>query len=348
MGAVRIGVDTMDVNVISKYPKLPSNRYEAVFRTAQAGILILEYPSGKIIDTNDYFVNLTGYNCADILHKELWEFGFLGDRDKSIRAFKELLTKNYIRYDNISLRHITGRMVPVEFVGNIYAFDNTIQIQCNVRDISDRVLAQEGLLQAQLQLVEMLFGAITCIGQLVEARDTYTAGHQTRVAKLAVAIADHLKLSSDEIICLRVAALTHDLGKTMISSRLLNKRLPLSPSDWRKIKSHPRIGAALLKPLSGRFEISRVVGEHHEREDGSGYPCGLTAVSISLLSKILAVADVVDAMTNARPYRPAFGLEVALDEITKQAGILFSKDVVKVCTQILRNKNFTLQAGVNQ
>jgi PAS domain S-box-containing protein len=205
-GSRKDWVDAMDVNVICKDTKLPSNRYEVVFRTAQDGILILEHPSGKIIDANDYFVNLTGYSRTDILHKELWELGFLGDRDRSIRAFKELLTKNYIRYDNISLRHITGRLVPVEFVSNIYPIDNSLQIQCNVRDISDRVLAQEGLFQAQVQLVEMLFGAITCIGQLVEARDPYTSGHQTRVAKLAVAIADHLKLSSDEIICLRVAA----------------------------------------------------------------------------------------------------------------------------------------------
>jgi PAS domain S-box-containing protein len=131
-GSRKDWVDAMDVNVICKDTKLPSNRYEVVFRTAQDGILILEHPSGKIIDANDYFVNLTGYSRTDILHKELWELGFLGDRDRSIRAFKELLTKNYIRYDNISLRHITGRLVPVEFVSNI---PSTIHFRFNVTSV---------------------------------------------------------------------------------------------------------------------------------------------------------------------------------------------------------------------
>lgn len=332
----------MDTNIISNFPQIPSKAYETVFRTAQDGILILEYPRGKIIDVNDYFVRLTGYERESIIQKELWELDFLCDQEKSITACNSLLATSYIRYVNISLRHVTGRLVPVEFVSNIYSIDNTLQIQCNLRDISGRVLAHEALLNAQRQVVEMLLGAITVIGRVVEARDPYTAGHQTRVAKLAVAIADHLKLSSDEMICLRVAALTHDLGKTMISRRLLNKRLPLNRSDWKVIKTHPGIGAALLQPLSGRFQISRVVGEHHEREDGSGYPCGLNANAISSLSKILAVADVVDAMTTSRPYRPAFGMDIALDVITRQAGILFSKEVVQVCRQVIINENFAL------
>jgi HD-GYP domain-containing protein (c-di-GMP phosphodiesterase class II) len=141
---------------------------------------------------------------------------------------------------------------------------------------------------------------------------------------------------------MRVACLVHDIGKISIPSEILTKTTPLTPAEWALIKQHPETGYRILKDVPFPFPIAEEIRQHHERMDGSGYPRGLKGDQILLGSRILAVADVVEAVASSRPYRPGLGLEIALEEIQRQAGTLLDADVVRICVSLFHEKGFVL------
>ena len=177
----------------------------------------------------------------------------------------------------------------------------------------------------------------------MEVRDPYTAGHQRRVAELSHAVASELGLPRQRIEGLRLAATIHDLGKIAIPGEILSKPSRLTEIEFNLIKIHPESGFDILKDIDFPWPISRMVLEHHERINGTGYPRGLVGDELLLESKILAVSDVVESMASYRPYRPALGLEQALLEIEKNRGVLYEPDVVDACLQMFREKGYRLQ-----
>jgi HD-GYP domain-containing protein (c-di-GMP phosphodiesterase class II)/DNA-binding LacI/PurR family transcriptional regulator len=168
----------------------------------------------------------------------------------------------------------------------------------------------------------------------VEMRDPYTAGHQSKVADIATAIAGKMGLSPEVIEGIRMAGIVHDLGKIFVPSEILNRPGRLNPVEFALIKEHPKAAYEILKNLKFPWPIARIILQHHERLDGSGYPYGLKGDAICLEAKIIAVADVVEAMAAHRPYRPALGIEAALMEIKKNQGVLFDPDVVRACIEL--------------
>ena len=177
---------------------------------------------------------------------------------------------------------------------------------------------------------------------MVEQRDPYTAGHQRRVADLAEAIATDMALSAEQIIGIRMAAVVHDIGKIHVPAEILSKPTRLSDAEYEIIKTHPKIGWDVLKNIDFPWPVAEVVYQHHERLDGSGYPRGLKGDEILLEARIVMVADVVDAMSEFRPYRPALGILPALQEIMKQKGTLFDERVVNTCLKLFLEKNYEL------
>jgi HD-GYP domain-containing protein (c-di-GMP phosphodiesterase class II) len=153
-----------------------------------------------------------------------------------------------------------------------------------------------------------------------------------------------MNLTSDQIDGVRMASTIHDIGKISIPSEILTKPTKLSDLEFNLIKTHPASGYNILKDIEFPWPIAQIVLEHHERIDGSGYPNGLKGEQILLESKIIAIADVVEAISSHRPYRPAHGIEVALDEITKNRSILFDPDLVDACLRLFREKNYNLAA----
>ena len=170
------------------------------------------------------------------------------------------------------------------------------------------------------QVREALQGIIRSISLIIETRDPYTAGHQRGVADLAQAIARRMGLTEECIEGIRLAALVHDLGKISTPAEILAKPTRLTEVEMSLIRIHPRSGYEILKRVEFPWPIAQIVLQHHERLNGSGYPEGLAAPDILLEAKILAVADVVEAMCSHRPYRPALGIEKALTEIRKESG----------------------------
>jgi len=193
------------------------------------------------------------------------------------------------------------------------------------------------------RLRESLEQTIQVISATSEERDSYTAGHQRRVAAICSKIATELGLADDRIHGLHLAATIHDLGKIGIPSEILSKPRKLTAAELNLVREHSTIGYNILRNVKFPWPISQMVLEHHERIDGSGYPKGLLGGEILLESKILAVADVVEAIASHRPYRAALGLEAALLEITRQRGISLEADVVDACLCIFREQGYRIE-----
>ncbi len=172
---------------------------------------------------------------------------------------------------------------------------------------------------------------VEAFARLVEVRDEYTYAHQLRVADLACAIAERMTLPRDRITALRLAAIIHDIGKVAVPSEILSKPGRLTTDELAIVRRHPQVAYDILKTFALPWPIADIVHQHHERLDGTGYPQGLHGGEICLEAKILAVADVVEAMASHRPYRPALGIERALAEITAKSGTLYEPAVVEAC-----------------
>jgi putative nucleotidyltransferase with HDIG domain len=177
----------------------------------------------------------------------------------------------------------------------------------------------------------------------VEIRDPYTADHQRRVTVLACAIAEEMRLPKDRIDGLRMAALIHDIGKIYVPTEILNRSGKLNSTELSLIQMHPKAGHDVLKMIEFPWPVAKIVLQHHERLNGSGFPQGLTQDDILLEAKILGVADVVEAMSSHRPYRPAHALKDAFDEIMMKKNILYDDEVVDACLVLFSGKGFNFE-----
>jgi len=210
------------------------------------------------------------------------------------------------------------------------------------RDITERIEAEERL-KDTLELLRKAVGAtIQVLGTAVESRDPYTAGHQRRVADLARAIATEMGLPQEQIDAIRMAGAIHDIGKLSIPSELLAKPTKLTDTEFSLIKQHPEKGYDMVKNVESPWPLAEIIYQHHERMDGSGYPRKLAGEEILMEARILAVADVVEAMASHRPYRPTLGPEAALDEITSYRGTRYDADAVDACIRLFRIKGYEL------
>lgn len=206
--------------------------------------------------------------------------------------------------------------------------------------ISLRMQKERDRIQAALQ--QNLEDMIQAIAATLEARDPYTSGHQHRVAQFSVDIAREMGLPEDRVHALKLAAEIHDLGKIYVPSEILNKPGRITPLEFELIKRHAQIGYDIIKDIDFPFPIAQWVGQHHERMDGSGYPLGLKEDAILLESRIIAVADVVESIFSDRPYRPGRGIDVALDEITKNRGALYDVTVVDACLRLFGERGYSM------
>ncbi len=204
----------------------------------------------------------------------------------------------------------------------------------SVRDITQRKRAEEELKRSSQKMRKLFEKTIGAIASAVEEGDPYLAGHQRRVAQLACAIARELGLPEDQIYGIRIASLVHDIGKLQVPTEILEKPGQLTKSEYDIIKSHCRVGYNILKTIDFPWPVAQVVLQHHERINGSGYPMGISKENILLEARILAVADIVEAMTHPRPHRPPFGTDEALEVISESRDLLHDPRVVDACLKL--------------
>lgn len=215
-----------------------------------------------------------------------------------------------------------------------------------LRDITERREAEHALQKSVSQLKTSLEETVNALAVTSEKRDPYTAGHQQRVSQLACAMARELGLPKERIEGIRVAAILHDLGKIYVPAEILAKPARLTHMEMGIMKTHAEVGFDILKNIPFPWPVAKAVLEHHERMDGSGYPNALTGDDISREARIIAVADVVEAMSSHRPYRAALGIERALEEIARNRGGLYDADCVDVCLALFMDKGFQFTSSL--
>ncbi len=198
------------------------------------------------------------------------------------------------------------------------------------------------LQESMAKVRKALEGSIHAMALTVEMRDPYTAGHQQRVAKLAATVAEEMGMDRERVEGLRMAGVVHDIGKIAIPAAILSKPGRITEIEFNLIKIHPQVGYDILKTIEFPWPIAQIVIQHHERINGSGYPSGLSGDDILMEAKILGVADVVEAMGSHRPYRPALGMDKALEEISQKRDVLYEGAVVDACLSLFREKGFVL------
>jgi PAS domain S-box-containing protein/putative nucleotidyltransferase with HDIG domain len=309
-----------------------------VLRSIGDGVIAAD-TNGRVTFLNVMAEQLTGSSQAEALGKPL--AGFFqnaSEENDSEPAEIQPVRENVLTTGDGGLIPIEQTVSPIyggkkEKLGNVFIF----------RDIRGRKKSEMEIRESWARLQKALAGTVQAMGLTIEMRDPYTAGHQRRVSKLSWAIAEALGLEASRIEGVRMAGDIHDIGKIYVPAEILSKPGQLSQIEFSIIRTHSQVGYDILKNIEFPWPIARIIFEHHERQDGSGYPSNLKGEEILLESRIIAVADVVEAMSSHRPYRASHGVEKALDEIERHRGTLYDSDVVDACLLLFKEKGFAFE-----
>jgi PAS domain S-box-containing protein len=299
---------------------------------------------GRYLGCNSSFEKFFGQKREQTIGKSIYELFPKEIADKYHEKNLALLQNPGLQIYESSIKDTSGVVHKVIFHQATFPnMDGSVGgLIGAILDITERKQAEEDL-QRTLESLRRAFGTvIQVMVSTVESRDPYTAGHQIRSADLARAIATEMGLPQEKMNGIRMAASIHDIGKLSIPAEILSKPTKLTNIEFSLIKEHSRSGYEMLKDVESPWPLAQIVYQHHERMDGSGYPRNLKGDDILMEARIMAVADVVESMASHRPYRPALGIEAALDEIEKNRGTLYDNAVVDACLRLFREKGYQL------
>jgi len=319
------------------------SKFRTLFESANDGVILVD-PEGRIAAINPRGAALFGFPIERLIGRPAVEI--LGDcaPDLARQRFLALMRGEELDALERMVPGADGGEVPVEVRGALVK-DQTGRIfgvQYVIRDLTGRRAAEREQARVAEQLRRALGSVINVVAATVEMRDPGTAGHQKRVANVARAIATEMGLPAGTIEAVRFAGVVHDVGKTSIPAEILSKPGRLSDQERRLIREHARFGFEILKNVEFGWPIAEIVLQHHERMDGSGYPRGLRGEQILIEARIIAVADVLEAMASHRPSRPSLGIEAALAEITDKRGQQYDAAVVDACRKVFAERKVPL------
>jgi PAS domain S-box-containing protein/putative nucleotidyltransferase with HDIG domain len=318
-------------------------KYRLLVEHSLQGMVVAQDVPPRLVFANAALSDILGYSVEELLAlppEETTSLVHAEDRNFFFEQYRHRLEgkPTVPGYEFRAIRK-DGTTRWVELHASPITYNGKPAVQAVFVDITDRKRAEEELIQSYEQVQKSLEGTINALATAVEKRDPYTAGHQRMVADLAVAVAREVGLPEDRITGIRVAGLVHDIGNVYVPSEILSKPSKLSEIEMMMIRTHPQAGYDVLRTVDFPWPVAEIVLQHHERLDGSGYPRALSGEEICLDARILAVADVVEAMVSHRPYRPAHPKEVALDEILRNKGVLYDPDVVDAMVKVLSENN---------
>ncbi len=319
-------------------------RQRLALHVEQTPLAVIEFDlDGHVREWNPAAAELFGYSREDAVGRH-WSFvvpaAWHGRIDETWAAIVGQSAGGRSTNDNITR---DGRTINCEWFNTALVGPDgqTIGVASLIQDVTERRRAEQQLRDSVLRLVAITDGVIAALSRSVEVRDPYTAGHERRVGELAAAIARSLGLAAESVHYVQIAGRLHDIGKMTVPAEILSKPGRLSEAEFSLIKGHPQAAYDILEPIEFDFPLAEIVVQHHERLDGSGYPGGLTGEHILLEARILAVADVVEAMISHRPYRAALPLEEALAEIEDGAGVGYDAAACEAATRLFREQGFT-------
>ncbi len=320
-------------------------KFRELFEETRDPIFIADM-TGKFLDCNYAMLSLFGFSKNEMLSMSVKDIFF--DTDDLRHITKAINEENFVKDYDCRLKMKDGSPVYCLVTSNIqrHGCSEADRYQGIIRDITEKKKAEEDLHQSYQMIRKTMLGIVQAMAMALESRDPYTAGHQKRVSDLAWAIATEMGIDEHLMNGIKMAASIHDLGKISIPAEILSKPGRLAQTEFELIKSHPEIGSTILKDIEFPWPIQRIVLQHHEKINGSGYPNGLTGDEMLLESKILCVADVVEAMASHRPYRAALGLDSAINEITEFSGTLYEPDVVQACGSVFEKEKFRLPVAI--
>jgi len=328
--------------------KRAEEKYRNIFDNATEGIYQITL-GGKLITANKALARMTGYESPEELMESINDiqnqlYVHPEERERFLEILKE---KNFVYGFETELYRKNRSHFWVDI--NAAAVKNEkgeiLYIEGLLEDITLRKETEEKLRQSLEQLRRAINTTIQVLVSALEARDPYTTGHQSRAADLACTIAEEMELAKEKIEGIRMAGIIHDIGKLSVPAEILSKPTRLTTLEYDLIKQHPQSGFEMLKNVESPWPLAQIVYQHHERMNGTGYPRKLKGDEILLEARILAVADVVEAMASHRPYRPSLGINVAIEEIEKNKGILYDTAAADACIKLFREKGYHLRDG---
>jgi PAS domain S-box-containing protein len=316
-----------------KYRRIFESFEDLYYQTDEKGIIRVLSPS---------LYRLTGWSPDELIGKPVTDV-YVSPNDQG-GLLAEISQSGFLRDYEVFLKKKDGTQTYASLTASILTDpDGRLRgIAGTLRDITERKQAEEERKQSFERLRKALGATVQSISLTVEMKDPYTAGHQQRVSDLTRAIATEMGLSADRRDFIRTASSIHDIGKISVPSEILSKPTKLTELEFSLIKTHSQSGHDILKDIDFPWPVADVVLQHHERMNGSGYPQGLKGDDILLEARIMAVADVVEAIASHRPYRPSLGIDFALEEISRNKGILYDADVVDACLKLFQEKSYTL------
>ena len=319
---------------------LERSYFKQLFESAQEAIVMSDIDT-KILRVNNEFTKMFGYTSEEVQGRIIDDIII----PKKAKGEANSISKRVSTGDKIACEAVRcrkdGSLIDVSILASPIIIDNKqVGVYGIYRDISKRKQMENELLKSYKKLHNSLMSTVNTMASTFEIRDPYTTGHQQRVAKLACAIAEKMRLDEKQIEGIRIAGLLHDIGKIGIPAEILNKPARLTKDEFNFIKNHPQIAYDVLKKIDFPWPVAQMVLQHHEKLDGSGYPQGLSGKNILIEARILTVSDIVEAMSAHRPYRPALKLKIIFDEITINRNRLFDPNVVDACLILFKNQKF--------
>ena len=300
---------------------------------------------GKIIRANKTLANSLKIPVKDIVGKTTEELFPKEQAEKMRKDDREVIISGKPKRDIIQpyttpdgIRWLTTDKIPYkDKEGKVTGVIGL------AKDITVQRKAEQKLQQTFQKLKKTMDATIDTMSKIIEAKDPYTSGHQHRVCQLAVPLAQELGLTEDKIEGIRIASLIHDIGKIGLPTEILSKPSKLNDIEFSLIKRHSQTGYDILKSIDFPYSVAKIILQHHERLNGSGYPQGLKGEDILLEARIIGLADVVEAISSFRPYRPARGIDKALEEIIQKRGTLYDPEVVDACLTLFKEKEFEFE-----
>jgi PAS domain S-box-containing protein/putative nucleotidyltransferase with HDIG domain len=320
--------------------------YGIIVESAAEGILIINTETKQFKYANPAIIRMLGYSQEEF---EEMAIDDLSPKDLPNHMISQLETQvkgETTMLEGIPCLRKDGTVLFADIKTSGALLDG---IKCNVgffTNVSERIRADGERRQNTAKLLKAMDAIIKVLAMTVEVRDPYTSGHQQRVSSLSTSIAHEIRLPAAQIEGIRIAGIVHDIGKMYVPSEILSKPGQLTQIEFSMIKMHSQAGFDILKIVEFPWPIAQIVLQHHERMDGSGYPRHLLGKNIILEARILAVADVVEAMASHRPYRPALGIDRALEEISKKKGILYDSEVVDACLKVFNQEGFKFEGEI--
>ncbi|MFA5399090.1 MAG: PAS domain S-box protein [Dehalococcoidia bacterium] len=298
---------------------------------------------GTITYVSPVVERLTKYKVSELIGQSFTSIILPEDLPDVVSSYNRLIS-GQMEPSEFRIADKDGRIIFVRTSSRPIFKDGEIAgITALITDITERKQAEQDLIKSYQKVRKTLNDAINTMAKIVEMRDPYTAGHQHRVAELSIAIAKELGYRGDHLENLYMAALIHDIGKIYVPSDILSKPGKLTNIEFNLVKTHAQGSYEILRNMDFPTSIAESVQQHHERLDGSGYPGGLKGEAICREARLIAVADVVEAISSHRPYRPALGMDKALEEISANKGKLYDSAVVDACLNVFRKQNFKFE-----